>query len=216
MTVKLGLQTPKNTSNLVADTLRSAILQGKLRTGQSLKQDEIAAELDVSKIPVREALVQLQAEGLVELRQNRGAIVSKLSVNEINEIYIIRHALETLALENAIPNMEEGDFVQIAHILDCIDVETDHSKWVELNWQFHHALYRPSRMPHLIKTVHDLHNNVVRFFSAHPLGSDHLATSQREHRDLLALSRAGDIPGALELLRQHLTYPMSLFADDRE
>src|SRR5690606_18587548 len=77
----------KNTPAMIADVLRSAILTGKLQSGQYLKQDEIAAELKVSKIPVREALVQLQGEGLVTMLPSRSARVSHLSLAEVDEIY---------------------------------------------------------------------------------------------------------------------------------
>ncbi|MFT5194076.1 MAG: DNA-binding GntR family transcriptional regulator [Cellvibrionaceae bacterium] len=80
---KTSLPIAKSTADLIAEQLRTAILQGDLEIGQQLKQDQIAAELDVSKIPVREALAQLRKEGLVDIRPNRGAIVSSLTFKEI-------------------------------------------------------------------------------------------------------------------------------------
>lgn len=210
---RLGLDTPKNTADLVADSLRSAILQGKFKAGESLKQDEIANELKVSKIPVREALIQLQAEGLVMMRQNRGAVVSTLSLSEIEQIYIMRRALEDIALTRAIPRTTEQDLAEMEHILNQIELETDLTRWVELNWQFHEALYRPADMPLMQKHIREMHNNVARFLAVYHLDQVVLAASQQQHRDILEAVRAGDSKTARDLLKQHLTEPMYLFRD---
>ena len=101
----------QNTADRIAEALRKAILQGQLHSGQSLRQDEIAATFQVSKIPVREALFQLQAEGLVDIIHNRGAIVTSLNTAEIEELYTMRIALETIALRRAIPRMTTADFL---------------------------------------------------------------------------------------------------------
>jgi DNA-binding GntR family transcriptional regulator len=93
------------TSEWIAAALRQAILRGEFKAGQPLLQDEVAARFGVSKIPAREALLQLKAEGLVSFYPNRGATVSELSAGEVNEIYIIRIALETLALRRALPRL---------------------------------------------------------------------------------------------------------------
>jgi len=205
------LQKAKNTAELIADALRSAILQGKLASGQWLKQDEIAAKFSVSKIPIREALVQLQSEGLVQLLPNRGAVVSSLTQAQVEEIYTMRLALEPIALRRAIPCMTPADFLQLDHILDRIDRETDLSKWAELNWEFHAALYAPSQMPLLIQTARDLHHNVVRLL-VYLIRDAHRQESQRQHRELLTLVRRGELDAACALLERHLREPAQFFA----
>ncbi|MDR7541769.1 MAG: GntR family transcriptional regulator, partial [Armatimonadota bacterium] len=92
---------------MVADVLREAILRGILLAGQQLRQDEIARELGVSHIPVREALRQLEAEGLVRLRPYRGFEVSELSPEEVEELYEIRIPLECQALRLAFPHLTD-------------------------------------------------------------------------------------------------------------
>lgn len=202
------LQQSKNTANLIADALRSAIVQGRLHSGQTLRQDEIASEFHVSKIPVREALVQLQAEGLVDLIPNRGAVVSALTVEEIAEIYTIRLALEPIALERAIPHATEADFRAAERILDQIDEVEDLTTWAELNWEFHETLYRPAKLPTLVQTAQTFHNNVARYLILHYLDRDYLDESQRQHREILAFCRAGDARTACEKLCAHLGDPM--------
>jgi DNA-binding GntR family transcriptional regulator len=214
MRLNIGtIQPTKNTAIVVADALRSAILQGRLRSGQSLKQDEIAAEFNVSKIPVREALVQLQAEGLVNLIPRRGAVVSKLSYDDIAEIYTIRIALEPIALRQAIPQMTHVDFVQLDAILEHIDHEEDLTKWAELNWEFHSTLYAPANMPRLIQMIRTLHHNVARYLKLNYLDKGYLAQSQQQHTELLRLSREGQVDQACELLVYHLSDPLEAFKE---
>lgn len=214
MRLNLGtIQPTKNTAHVIADALRSAILQGRLKSGQSLKQDEIAAEFHVSKIPVREALVQLQAEGLVSLMPSRGAIVSRLSYEDVAEIYTIRIALEPVALRHAIPHMTNMDFLQMESTLEHIDHEEDMTKWAELNWEFHAALYTPANMPRLIHVIRTLHHNVTRFLHLNYLDKDYLAQSQEQHAELLRLSREGQTEQACDLLVYHLSDPLEAFKE---
>lgn len=204
-----SLPTTNNTPQEIADILRRDILLGRLEANQPLRQDDLAEQFGVSKTPVREALVQLQTEGLVIFRQNRGAFVTQLSRADIHELYLMRGALETLALRYAIPHMTTADLVQAEGILNQIDViDPIHQlhDWATLNWQFHHLLYAPSGFHMLINTARIWHINVVRYLLAtpRPNNADFLATSQTEHRQLITLCRAGQIDTAVQTLAQHL------------
>ena len=154
---------PTNTPDLIANALRNAILQGRYKANQPLRQDHIAQELGVSKIPLREALVQLKAEGLVSFMPNRGAVVSELSAYEVDEIFTMRIALETKALERAIPNLSSADFIRAKSVLEILEKEKDRTQWSELNWEFHATLYQASQMPRLLNIIETLHNNVTRY-----------------------------------------------------
>lgn len=202
----------KNTANRIADALRSAIVQGKLTSGQSLKQDEIAAEFQVSKIPVREALVQLQTEGLVDFIPNRGAMVTRLTLDEVKEIYTIRIALEPIALRAAAPHLTNHDFRQLETILSRIDDTTDMTQWAELNWEFHSLLYAPSGMERLITITKNLHHNVARYLLTNYLKPEQITESQRQHREMVTLIKQGEIDRACDLLREHLGDPVDIFA----
>ena len=111
---------PGNTPDFIVNALRNAILQGRYKANQPLRQDHLAEELGVSKIPLREALVQLKAEGLVSFMPNRGAVVSELSAKEVDEIFTMRIALETKALERAIPNLRPADFIRAKSVLEIL------------------------------------------------------------------------------------------------
>ena len=195
---------PPVTNQSIADALRADILRGKLQGGQPLKQDEIAAQFGVSKIPVREALVQLKAEGLVNFYPNRGAFVSELSAAEADEVYVMRIALEKEILARAIPDLTVAHFKRAGEILAAIDREENIAKWGELNWEFHATLYSPAELPRVMETIRTLHTNIARYLVLYLAGMDYQKKSQREHRALLQACRTGDVEKAQAILEEHL------------
>ncbi|MBI5931322.1 MAG: GntR family transcriptional regulator [Chloroflexi bacterium] len=201
---EVSLILTKNTAESIAAHLRLSILRGDLKSNEPLRQDKIAEELGVSKVPVREALVQLKAEGLVTLYTNRGAFISALTAAEASEIYTIRIALETVALEAAIPHLTAPILMQAENILRVMDVETDTARWNELNWDFHAQLYQAAQMPRLISILEPLHMNVARYLVLYLKNLGFQATSQQEHYAILQACRDGNVTQAVGLLRQHL------------
>lgn len=188
----------------IADSLRADILRGNLKSGQALKQDEIAAQFGISKIPVREALIQLKAEGLVNFYPNRGAFVSELSAVEADEIYVMRIALETAILARAIPNLTVAHLKHAEEILNAIDQEENIAKWGELNWEFHATLYAPALLPRLMDTIKALHTNIARYLVLYLAGMAYQKKSQKEHRAILAACRHGETEKAVTVLDGHL------------
>lgn len=203
-TMKTSSKATKTTSEILADQIRNAIISGKFPSGQALKQDVLASQFGVSKIPIREALYLLQNEGLVTFLNNRGSIVSELSINEVDEIYTMRIALEAIALERAIPNLKAADFIAAESSLKLIEASDDPIEWSNLNWIFHSTIYRAAQMPKLLETVSVLHNNVARYLLLYLNTMQQQEHSQQEHWDLLEACRKGRIQQALGLLRQHL------------
>ena len=199
-----GNQKLLQTTESIANALRNDILQGVYKSNAPLRQDEIAARFGVSKIPVREALQQLKAEGLVTFFPNRGAVVSALSSAEVDEIYAMRIALETLALQRAIPHLTIADLARAEALLNQLDQEPQVARWGELNWEFHALLYRPVNLPRLMSWMATLHTNVARYMLLYLAGMEYQAASQQEHRAILAACRQGQIDLACERLRHHL------------
>lgn len=193
-----------NTPDWIAGELRRAILQGDIKSSQPLPQDEIAAQFGVSKIPIREALLQLRAEGLVTFYPNRGAVVSALSADEVDEIYSMRIALETLALRRAIPNVDKAGVIRADSLITIMDGERNALKWSELNWEFHAALYRPCNMPRLLDAIRALHANVQRYVVNYLTSNDYHAEAQRQHRVILKAVQRGNADAAAEQLAKHL------------
>lgn len=189
---------------IIATSLRNEILHGQMRSGQPLRQDEIAARFGVSKIPVREALVTLSAEGLVTFIRNRGAFVSFLSAAEADELYFMRIALETAILQRAIPHLTIAALDHAAAVLEQIDHESNIIHWSGLNWEFHQTLYRPAGLPNLLQQIKTLHVNLSRYLVLYLSEMDFQSVSQIEHRALLHACRQGAVSNAHQLLTKHL------------
>ena len=198
------LQHQRSTPDLIASALRQAILHGIFQEGQSLRQDEIATKFGVSRIPVREALRQLEAEGLVKFYQNRGATVTALSLADVQEIFEIRVALETTAIQLAIPNLTKSDWQRADAILEATAQATDVTRWAELNWEFHAVLYMAANRPRLLMMINALHTNIDRYVRRAMAKMDYLEHSQKEHSQLLDACRRRDTQAAVELLQQHI------------
>jgi DNA-binding GntR family transcriptional regulator len=192
------------THELVATVLREAITRGLLKANQPLPQDEIAAQLRVSHIPVREALRQLQSEGLVAYQPNRGATVSALTPDEIREIYEIRAILETAAVRRAAPRLGAERLARAAAILDQAEQATDAATWGALDVAFHQCIYDLDDRPRLRELIDGLLRRVDRYWLTHGLMLRDRRDFDREHRDLLeALSRR-DAEQAAARLERHL------------
>ena len=189
---------------MVAEVLREAITGGYLRANQPLPQDEIAAQLRVSHIPVREALRQLQSEGLVTYQANRGATVSALTPEEIREIYDIRAILETAAVRRATPRLSEAILGQAARILDAAELATDGASWGSHDVDFHQLIYDLEGRPRLHELIAGLLRRVDRYWLIHGLMLKHRAEFEQEHRVLLEAIAARDADRAAVLLEEHL------------
>ena len=192
------------THEFVAEVLREAITTGHLRANQPLPQDEIAAQLEVSHIPVREALRQLQSEGLVTYQANRGAQVSALAPDEIREIYEIRAILETAAIRRAVPLLDERDLGRAATTLDAAERSVDGAEWGTLDVEFHELIYRLDDRPRLRELIDGLLRRVDRYWLMHGLMLTHREVFEREHRALLEAVRNRDAQAAADLLGNHL------------
>jgi DNA-binding GntR family transcriptional regulator len=195
----------RTTPGMVADVLRDAIMRGVLRGGQPLRQDELAAQFGLSRIPVREALRQLEGEGLVTVNPHRGAVVSTLSSDELQEICEIRGALETMALRLAIPHLDEETLAHAEAILVETDRETDVLEhWSKNNWRFHSTLYLPAHRPRLLAMIKNLHDTIDRYLRLHVSILNYKAKGQEEHWQLLDACRRRDTAAAVALLEQHI------------
>lgn len=193
------------THEVVAAVLREAITTGKLKANQPLPQAEIAANLQVSHIPVREALRQLESEGLVSYQANRGATVSALSTSEIREIYEIRAMLETGAIRAAAPVLPPASLARAGAVLDQAELSNDGATWGSLDMEFHTLIYHLDDRPRLAELITELLRRVDRYWLSHNLMLKYRETFDREHRALLAALIARNADGAAELLNAHLT-----------
>jgi len=193
-----------STPDTVREALRRAISAGELAPGLQLRQDELAEKFGTSRIPVREALRQLEAEGFVTFLPNRGAVVSDLSIDDVVELLEIRIALECHALRLAIPAMGDIDLDDARAILRSYDEEPDPEKWGAFNWRFHKSLYAPCNRPRLLAMIEANYGHVGRFTRALVSRATGKDRPQREHYQLLEFCRDGEVEKAVRLLREHI------------
>lgn len=188
---------------VIADVLRSLILRGHFTGGEPLRQDTIAKWFGVSHIPVREALRQLTAEGLVELRDKRGAMVAILQPDEAEEILEIRCTLEVKAAGLAMPHWTDAIFEALEENLTEAENCTSIDRWSDLNRNFHNALYQPCKRPRLLALIGNLNTNVERYIRLLVSQSDYRLQAQREHRAILASARVRNIAALAALIEHH-------------
>lgn len=197
--------TPRTTApDMVTRALREAVLQGLLPAGQSLRQDDLAASFGVSRIPIREALRRLEAEGLVTIRPHRGAIVTELTAEEAQELFEMRIALEKLALEKSIPNLTPAWVTQTRSILTELDRTRDVTRSGELNRKFHAALYQPAGRPRLMIHLADLHRKFDRYMILLVKEMGYQERSQAEHHALFHAWENNNTARAAAMLEQHI------------
>ena len=194
-------------TGMTLDALREQILRGTFPEGEPLRQDAIAEELGVSRIPVREALRQLEAEGLVTLHPHRGAVVTTLSLDEIAELFELRADIESDLLRRSIPLMKTADHRRATAILDAYEAALHMGKvaaWGELNWHFHSALYAPAHRLFTLGIVSKLHQHSDRYLRMQLSLTHGESRARSEHRAILAAVRKRDMVKAPILMRAHI------------
>ena len=188
----------------IADVLRRDIVSGSLSPGEALRQEVLAARFDASRMPVREALRTLEADGLVLLAPNKGAVVAPLDRSELQEVYEMRIAAEVLALRTAIPELTN----RTLDAAEAIQNECERAPLSEFgshNKRFHLCLYAPCGRPRLLHHIRQLGDVADRYlrFTAGVLG--HRERSDAEHRNLLSTMRARDAEASVRVLTEHIS-----------
>jgi DNA-binding GntR family transcriptional regulator len=195
---------PQTVADHVARVLREAIAEGSLAAGTPLRQDELATRFGFSRMPIRDALRHLEAEGIVTIHPTRGAFVAKMDAAEIVEIYAVRELLELEALRLSLTRLSTDKLEEAAAVLDEIDAERDVGRWGKLNRAFHLALYSRCGNGRLLGLIEAQHNAADRYVRILLSNLDYRARSQSEHRKLLNACRKGDADQALTWLSRHL------------
>ncbi|QWT24543.1 GntR family transcriptional regulator [Subtercola sp. PAMC28395] len=159
-------------SSRIAGSLREAILRGEIAPGERIRQEQIAADHDASRLPVREALRMLESEGLVTLVANTGAWVSHLSLAECDELYQMRERIEPLLLGYSIPNLEEKTIAHLDALASEMEATHDVSRFLMLDREFHLASYSGASTLMLGDTVSRLWNMTQHYRRAYSMRLD--------------------------------------------
>jgi DNA-binding GntR family transcriptional regulator len=201
------LQRPASVVETVGEALRQRILSGDLPDGTLLNQVAIAREYAISRVTLREACRQLEAEGLLAFQPGKGAAVSSLSLSEISEVVELRAKLEPDLLQQAIPHLTKEDYDRASDILDHFEAALDSGAvetWGDFNWKFHSLLYAPSGRSLALGFVQNLHRLNHRYARMQISLTKWEQRAAREHRALLAFSRRKETSKAVQLLRDHI------------
>ncbi|MCU1749450.1 GntR family transcriptional regulator [Pseudomonas sp. 6D_7.1_Bac1] len=190
--------------SVIEETLRSAILDGRLPCGTALRQQDLADLFGVSRMPVREALRQLEAQSLLHVVAHKGAVVAPLVEGDAAETYALRILLESEALRLSIPLLDDEDFAEAARYIDDLETQTDYAEIGRLNRLFHMTLYRKAPNRRLLSLVESGLWEEERFlrFNLEAMGLGKL--SQEDHRELLRAAQARDTALTVTKLENHL------------
>lgn len=190
----------------VAAYLRDLILRDVLRPGDRIRQEEVAERFGASRLPVREALRILEAEGLTEHEPNKGARVPRLSMHELDVIYRMRERLEPVALAESLPRLDEADLDRLDDLQQQIEHNTDLDRFLELDRAFHLGTYSGCDIDPLNAIVTRLWNSTQHYRRAYVAlsGQDRMWVVNSEHRLLLDAIVRRDLPDAERFLEGHI------------
>ncbi|WP_278924112.1 MULTISPECIES: GntR family transcriptional regulator [Pseudophaeobacter] len=194
--------------DVIADDIRERILNGDLAEGATIRQEALAEEYTVSRMPVREALKRLDAEGLVQLTNNQGATVTKHSLDEIGEIFDLRILIEVDLFRSAIPVMSASQIARCEQILEAMETSYDADdvgKWGALNYDYHSALYAPANRWLTNEVLQRINLQSDRYVRMHLSVMKQRDPAREEHRELLALAREGKVEEACAVLTHHIS-----------
>ena len=200
--------TEKSLRGQVFDKIRSDILNGKYKRGEELVESSIGKELGISRTPVREAIRQLELEGLVQLVPNKGAFVTGISEKDVRDIYLIRARLEGLAARMGAKNItpELLDAMEETVVLSEYHAKKEHYEQVcEMDSKFHKLLYKASGSRILEHTLTDFHQYVQRVRMASIMKKRRMEKSNDEHDAILTAIREHDEEKAELVATRHIS-----------
>lgn len=195
-------------SDEVASVIKERILKGEYHIGEKLKENQIACELKVSRTPIREALKQLEKEGLVESVPNRGSFALGLTKRDIVDIYAVRAAVEVLAADWAVSRITEEELAGLREVFDLMEFYTEKQnseKVLELNKEFHQIIYHASGSRFLSQLLKSYQEYVEETRKATVYCCENLPVILEEHRVILEAICERDPHLAKERLSVHLS-----------
>lgn len=196
----------------IADEMRDSILQGEFLPGSRMGQEMLAERFHTSRMPVREALRQLESEGLVTIVAHSGAWVAKLDPFEFDQTYKLREAVEPLAIRESIPHLSDEQKEQILELARDIvtmakpDSLLDVERFLELDRQFHLMTYAGVRSPYLHEVVQRLWNTTQHYRRKlmTTLSAEQLEATNADHFLIADSVRRGDVDAAATMVQLHI------------
>ncbi len=189
---------------VVYKELRQAILDGHYQPGQPVRETEVAARLNVSRTPVREAFRRLQTDGILEFTPWRGVVVAELNEKQIIELYVMRKVLEGTAAALAALNASNAQIAELEKIIERAEGETDPEILADLNRDFHQAIFDAADNRYLLHAMKALRNPMALLSKTTYSVADRPATAQAEHRQIVDAIKQGDTGAAEKLGYGHI------------
>ena len=206
-TIDFRLEEVKPLRDRIVASIRDSIIAGKIKPGERLLEPDVAKMLGVSRTPLREAFLQLEAEDFVRVTPRRGAVVSELSVKDAEEIYVVKSALESLAARLASAVMTDDIVDKLVSVNDQMEKkakakEPDYRALLDLNSMFHRIIVETTKNEKLMQIVNHLRNQTLRYNFIYLSVLSHLEQSIEEHRQIIdALCRRDG--AAVEILMKN-------------
>jgi DNA-binding GntR family transcriptional regulator len=191
----------------VAHSLQQRILSGEFKEGDALVQETLASEYQVSRMPIREALRQLEATGLVVMQMHKGAVVTSVPLEQISELFELRALLEGELLGRSVSQMTEAHLDAARGILRQLEQAYLHkevSLWGELNWQFHRSLYIAADRVQTLALVQTVNIQTDRYIRMQLSLTNAIEGAEADHRELVRLCAARKIKPAVAFLDKHI------------
>ncbi|QJQ18519.1 GntR family transcriptional regulator [Pseudomonas sp. SK] len=195
---------PHQARGVIEERLRSAILDGRLPPGTAVRQQELATLFGVSRMPVREALRQLEAQSLLKVEMHKGAVVAPLIGEDAVDTYALRVLLETEALRQSIPLLDASDIASARGYIQQLENETRHAEIGRLNRLLHMSLYNKAPNKKLLRLIEDELNQEERFLRFHLSSMGLGKLTQDDHNALVDAASAKQVDEAITVLEKHL------------
>jgi len=208
-----ALDDRRSLSEQIAIWLRDAIRSGELEDGSELNQIALADQFGVSRVPVREAMRQLQAEGWIDAKRHQRAVVRGISRERILEILELRALIETFLIEKTIVTITDAEVKRLTGLCDEMDATADHRHWLELNQTFHSALYASANSVTATKLLEQLSAQVERYVRSHGEHIRREGEADAEHRAILAAVRRRDVAESQRLVQLHIGHTTQRFRE---
>lgn len=193
--------------NDVYDAMRQALVSGALQPGQRINEAEIARQMQISRAPIREAIRQLEQEGLLKSVPRRGTFVMTLSQDDVEEIYTLRSDIESRAVRCALPRLTPEDLATLGVLVDTMESAADAGNVAQLldaDLQFHRIIIQATGWTRLHKIWQGLHPQTLTLYTLTTLTDWSPLDHARRHRPLLAAIRSGDPSAAAAAIEEHI------------
>lgn len=203
--------------DVIYESLRQAIFDGKLKAGERLIESELAKKMNVSRTPVREAIRMLETEGLAKHIPRRGAVVKGFTREEIIEIYSIRIALEALAIIYTVENITDIELQKLKHLIKKMRELTDQNdtkRLFETCEEFNKILIDSCKMPRLIKLINTYQEYLRRFRAITMRDKQRKVEVQKDHEDILNSVMERDKEKAEKIVREHLKRALEAYLEN--